>query len=394
MLHNDYTQNIPFFKGLNTKYFEEDESTGGYKAFIEMPVKEHHCPNCGHVTTFVKDYRLQTVKDLSVLGKPLTVTIRKRRYVCKYCNATFTEENPYIKRYCHFPNRLYIESLTESFRLQSFTSVAKRLGVSVTSIIRWFDKLNCPHPKLPECIAIDEFRGNAGGEKFQCNVADPVKHQVIDILPSRNTEDLCKHFLEYPYKERAEVKKIVMDLSTLFRSVAKTIFPEAKIVADKFHVIRVVTNSMENVRKRIQKEFHATKRKWFKRSRYLLLKSEYKLTDEDKIELSRMLNSSMELEKAYVLKERFYKIFRQKTRAEAKKELRDWLLLAAQLAIPEFKHCITTFTNWRTEIANIIDESVSNGFIEGSNNKIKVLKRISYGVRNFERFRNRILYLQ
>lgn len=369
MLHNDYTQNIPFFKGLNTKYFEEDESTGGYKAFIEMPVKEHHCPNCGHVTTFVKDYRLQTVKDLSVLGKPLTVTIRKRRYVCKYCNATFTEENPYIKRYCHFPNRLYIESLTESFRLQSFTSVAKRLGVSVTSIIRWFDKLNCPHPKLPECIAIDEFRGNAGGEKFQCNVADPVKHQVIDILPSRNTEDLCKHFLEYPYKERAEVKKIVMDLSTLFRSVAKTIFPEAKIVADKFHVIRVVTNSMENVRKRIQKEFHATKRKWFKRSRYLLLKSEYKLTDEDKIELSRMLNSSMELEKAYVLKERFYKIFRQKTRAEAKKELRDWLLLAAQLAIPEFKHCITTFTNWRTEIANIIDESVSNGFIEGSNNK-------------------------
>lgn len=331
MLHNNYTQNIPFFKGLNTKYFEEDESTGGYKAFIEMPVKEHHCPNCGHVTTFIKDYRLQTVKDLSVLGKPLTVTIRKRRYVCKHCNATFTEENPYIKRYCHFPNRLYIESLTESFRLQSFTSVAKRLGVSVTSIIRWFDKLNCPHPKLPECIAIDEFRGNAGG---------------------------------------------------------------AKIVADKFHVIRVVTNSLENVRKRIQKEFHATKRKWFKRSRYLLLKPEYKLTDEDKIELSRMLNSSMELEKAYVLKERFYEIFRQKTRNEAKKELRDWLLLAAQLAIPEFKHCIATFTNWRTEIANIIDESVSNGFIEGSNNKIKVLKRISYGVRNFERFRNRILYLQ
>ena len=394
MLHNNYTQNIPFFKGLNTKYFEEDESTGGYKAFIEMPVKEHHCPNCGHVTTFIKDYRLQTVKDLSVLGKPLTVTIRKRRYVCKHCNATFTEENPYIKRYCHFPNRLYIESLTESFRLQSFTSVAKRLGVSVTSIIRWFYKLNFPHPKLPECIAIDEFRGNAGGEKFQCNVAEPVKHQVIDILPSRNTEDLCKHFLEYPYKERAGVKKIVMDLSTLFRSVAKTIFPEAKIVADKFHVIRVVTNSLENVRKRIQKEFHATKRKWFKRSRYLLLKPEYKLTDEDKIELSRMLNSSMELEKAYALKERFYEIFRQKTRNEAKKELRDWLLLAAQLAIPEFKHCIATFTNWRTEIANIIDESVSNGFIEGSNNKIKVLKRISYGVRNFERFRNRILYLQ
>ena len=394
MLHDNYTQSIPFFKGVNTKYFEEDESTGSYKAFIEMPVKEHRCPHCGNSTTYIKDYRLQTVRDLVVLGKPLIVTIRKRRYICKNCNTTFTEENPYIKRYCHFPNRLYIESLTESFRLQSFTSVAKRLGVSVTSIIRWFDKLHCPHSKLPECIAIDEFRGNAGGEKFQCNVADPVKHQVIDILPSRNTEDLCKHFLEYPYKERAEVKKIVMDLSTLFRSVAKTMFPEAKIVADKFHVIRVVINSLENVRKRIQKEFHATKRKWFKRSRYLLLKPEYKLTDEDKTELARMLNSSYDLEKAYVLKERFYEVFRKQTRTEAKKELGNWLLLAADLSLPEFRHCITTFSNWKTEIANIIDERVSNGFIEGSNNKIKVLKRISYGVRNFDRFRNRILYLE
>ena len=394
MLHDNYTQSIPFFKGVITKYFEEDESTGSYKAFIEMPVNEHRCPHCGNSTTYIKDYRLQTVRDLVVLGKPLIVTIRKRRYVCQHCNATFTEENPYIKRYCHFPKRLYIESLTESFRLQSFTSVAKRLGVSVTSIIRWFDKLNCPHPKLPECIAIDEFRGNAGGEKFQCNVADPVKHQVIDILPSRNTEDLCKHFLEYPYKERAVVKKIVMDLSTLFRSVTKTMFPEAKIVADKFHVIRVVINSLENVRKRIQKEFHATKRKWFKRSRYLLLKQEYKLTDEDKTELARMLNSSYDLEKAYVLKERFYEVFRKQTRTEAKKELGNWLLLAADLSLSEFRHCITTFSNWKTEIANIIGERVSNGFIEGSNNKIKVLKRISYGVRNFDRFRNRILYLE
>ena len=185
-----------------------------------------------------------------------------------------------------------------------------------------------------------------------------------------------------------------MDLSTLFRSVAKTMFPEAKIVADKFHVIRVVINSLENVRKRIQKEFHATKRKWFKRSRYLLLKPEYKLTSEDKTELARMLNSSYNLEKAYVLKEHFYEVFRKQTRTEAKKELGNWLLLAADLSLPEFRHCITTFSNWKTEIANIIGERVSNGFIEGSNNKIKVLKRISYGVKNFDRFRNRILYLE
>ena len=75
MLHDNYTQSIPFFKGVITKYFEEDESTGSYKAFIEMPVNEHRCPHCGNSTTYIKDYRLQTVRDLVVLGKPLIVTI-------------------------------------------------------------------------------------------------------------------------------------------------------------------------------------------------------------------------------------------------------------------------------------------------------------------------------
>lgn len=394
MLQDNYTQDLPLFKGLTVKYFRENEQKEGFEAFIEMPVKEHRCPHCGHTTTYIKDYRLQTVKDLTVAGKPLIVTVRKRRYICKECNSTFTENNPYIKRYCHFLQRFYFESIKETLTLQSFTSIARKVGVSVSSIIRWFDNINYPKAELPSCIAIDEFKGNADGEKFQCNLSDPVKHKIIDILPNRDSEDLCKHFLEYTYDERAKVKKVVMDLSTLFRSVAKQLFPEAKIIADKFHVIRVVTNSLENVRKRIQKEFHDTKRKWFKRSRRLLLKQEYKLTDEDKIELNRMLNSSRELEKAWLLKEKFYEIFRKETRTEAKRELRDWLLLANQLSVPEFQHCITTFTNWSTEIANIVGENISNGFIEGSNNKIKVLKRISFGVQNFRRFRNRILSLE
>ena len=394
MLQDNYTQDLPIFKGVTVKYFRESEDNNSYEAFIEMPVKEHHCPHCGYTTTYIKDYRLQKVKDLSLAGKPLKVTISKRRYICKNCNSTFTENNPYIKRYCHFPQRFYLEVIKETFNLQSFSAIARRFGTSVTSIIRWFDNINYPKAELPSCIAIDEFKGNAGGEKFQCNLSNPVEHKIIDILPNRDSEDLYKHFLEYPYEKRAKVKKVVMDLSTLFRSVAKKIFPEAKIIADKFHVIRVVTNSLENTRKRIQKEFHEAKRKWFKRSHYLLLKKHESLTEEDIIELNRMLNSSRELEQAWVLKELFYEIFRKETRPEAKKELGNWLSLADELSIPEFQHCITTFTNWRTELANIVGETISNGFIEGSNNKIKVLKRLSFGVQNFERFRNRILNLE
>ena len=117
------------------------------------------------------------------------------------------------------------------------------------------------------------------------------------------------------------------------------------------------------------------------------------MTDENKIESNRILNSSRELEQVWVLKELFYEIFKEKERKAAKRQLRDWLLLAAELSVPEFKHCIITFTNWSTEIANIVGENVSNGIIKGSNNKIKVLKRISFGVQNFSRLRNRILSL-
>lgn len=177
MLHNNYTQLNALFKWVQTKYFVVDKATGGYKAFIEMPIKEHKCPYYGNITTYIKDYRLQTVKDLPMLAKHVTVTIKKRRYICKNCNKSFTENNPYIKKYCHLPSRFYIEAIKKSFSLQNFSSIANRLGVSVTSIIRWFDNINYPHPKLPECIAIDVFRGNAGGEKFQCNLADPVKHK-------------------------------------------------------------------------------------------------------------------------------------------------------------------------------------------------------------------------
>ena len=79
MLQDNYTQDLPLFKGVTVKYFRENEEKEGYEAFIEMPVKEHCCPHCGYTTTYIKDYRLQKVKDLSLAGKPLNVTIRKRR---------------------------------------------------------------------------------------------------------------------------------------------------------------------------------------------------------------------------------------------------------------------------------------------------------------------------
>lgn len=392
MLTCNYSRNIPLFKGFIVKNFLEN-SDGSFSAYLEMPKTDHICPHCGHSTSYIKDYRTQIVKDVQIFGQDIFIHLRKRRYLCKHCGHSFTEANPLVYRYQHFTSRFYLLAYKEFREMQPFKAVSKRFGVSVTSIIRWFDKINHPLPKLSVCFSIDEFRGNANNEKFQCNVVDPVTHKVLDILPSRNIESLCRYFLKYPLYERGQVENVVIDLSTVFRSAINLLFPNAKIIADKFHVIRLVTWSMEGVRKRIQKQFHKQRRRWFKRSKKILMAPEAKLSIEDKSVLNQMLTASHELEQAHILKERFYGIFKAKTQFEAKNELQNWFFLAEQFNLPEFKHCITTFTKWSDEITKIVEHKVSNSYTEGVNNKIKVLKRISFGVRNFNRLRNRILYL-
>ena len=392
MLTCNYSGNIPLFKDFIVKIFKEN-SDGSYSVYLEMPKKEHICPYCDHSTSYIKDYRTQIVKDTKMGNNDVFIHLRKRRYICNHCRHSFTEPNPLVHRYQHFTARFYAQIYKDFPKLLSFKTIAGSFGVSVTSIVRWFDKINYSAPKLPECFSIDEFKGNVNKEKFQCNVSDPVKHKVLDILPKRDVESLCRHFLQYSIQERSKVKNVVMDLSTTFRSAVNILFPNAKIIADKFHVIRLVILSLEAVRKRIQKKFHKERRKWFKRSRKILLTPEYKLKDDERAVLNRMLAASHELEQAYILKERFYSIFKAKNQFEAKNELLNWFFLAEEFNIDEFKHCITTFTKWSDEITAIAEHKLSNGYTEGTNNKIKVLKRISFGIRNFNRFRNRILYL-
>ena len=137
MFQNNYTENSFLFKGLILKNLKIDEITETVIAQVEMPVKEHHCPHYGNVTTYIKDYRIQKNRDLPIIDKPLIVFFRKRRYLCKICNATFTENNNYIKRYSHFPCRFYMTAIKEISMLKNCTSIAKRIHISINSIIRW-----------------------------------------------------------------------------------------------------------------------------------------------------------------------------------------------------------------------------------------------------------------
>lgn len=106
-----------------------------------------------------------------------------------------------------------------------------------------------------------------------------------------------------------------------------------------------------------------------------------------------MLYASPTLSTAHFYKELFLKILDCKDRDSAKKEMSQWIDSAIVCAIPQFEKCAKTMFNWITGILNSFSSTITNGFTEGCNNKIKVLKRNAYGYRNFKRFRNRILHM-
>ena len=138
------------------------------------------------------------------------------------------------------------------------------------------------------------------------------------------------------------------------------------MIIDKYHFIRQTTWAVESIRKRLQKTMSVSLRKYYKRSRSLIL--------------------------AHYLKEWFYRICHNTKYSEQRREFLEWISTAEQSQLPEFERCAATYRNWCREILNAFKYAhITNGPTEGFNNKIKVLKRSSYGIRNFERFRTRIL---
>ena len=355
---------------------------------IELPRKQHICPTCGAFTDRIHDYRIQTVKDLP-LARDTFLHLRKRRYRCT-CGKRFFEENPFLPRYYRVTSRLVAEIIHSFKKIVPATEIGSRFNVSAVTAMRYFNSINKKMRVLPEVISIDEFKGNSGGQKYNTIVVDPKGRKVLDILPNRFEGDLIKYFSQFPSKN--DVKYFVCDMNPHFRNVANTCFGQATVVADRYHLVRQVFWAMEKVRKHEQSRLPDRHRKYFKKSRFLLMKPIEKLTEEEMARLALMFEIAPRLADAYRIKNEFLTVFHSKSSAEGRPRLADWLLSVEVMQMPEYSDCVTAYRNWFQEILNSMDVPWSNGYIEGCNNKTKVLKRVCFGMRNFNNFRKRILF--
>ena len=361
------------------------------KFFLDTKPKSHICPVCGNSTTKIHDYRWQTIKDLPFQLKNCYLVLHKRRYVCS-CGKKFYESYEFLPRYLHRTKRLTWKIADLLRETTSLKSVAKTSNVSVTTVCRILDSIHYSCPALKEAISIDEFKGNACTGKYQCILVNPKNHSVMDILPDRTQSHLTSYFREIDRAQRLRVKYFVCDMWQPYVDLAHTFFPNAKVCIDKYHFIRQVTWAMENVRKRLQKTMTATMRKYYKRSHKLLLTRYHKLKEENKKACDLMLLYNDDLRLAHWLKERFYDLCQDTKYSRQRKDFYDWIKIAESSGLKEFEKCANTYRRWAKEILNAFKYGITNGTTEGFNNKIKVLKRTSYGIRNFERFRTRILH--
>lgn len=356
--------------------------------YLELPRRAHTCPACGATTDRIHDYRMQTIKDIP-LARDTFLHLRKRRYRCS-CGKRFFEKNTFLPRYYRVTSRLVAEIMFSFKKLVPAKEIGCRFNVSAVTAMRYFNLFNKKPTALPEVISLDEFKGNSGGQKYNSVVADPKNKTVIDILPNRYENDLVKYFSQFSNKN--QVKYFVCDMNPHFRQIAKTCFPKAVIVADKYHVVRQVYWAMERVRKNEQNKLSTRFRKYFKKSRYLLSKPIEKLTEDEMDRLSLMFEIAPRLADAYRLKNEFLTVIRSKSSVEGRQKLADWLLSVEVMQLPEFHDCTKAYHNWFNEILNSMDVPWTNGYIEGCNNKTKVLKRVCFGMRNFNNFRKRILF--
>ena len=391
MLYTDYTQKLLNLQGVLVKKVTSVHSFTMIN--IEMPVTPHACPHCGTHTSYIHDYRKQLIKDIPAFGQSVILNYRRRRYRCPHCGKCFSEQHPFVPRYHRMTSRLVAHIIDQLRSECSFTSVAKSVNLSVSTVIRVFDILSFPRPKkLPHVFAIDEFKGNTGNIKYQCIITDPASKRVLDILPDRSQQQLIDYLKQWDSKSRKRVRYFVSDMWQQYTDIASAFFKNATQIIDRYHFIRQILWASDNVRKRVQKLYGDRNRKLFKHSKRLLIKRSSKLKDYEAERINAMMYISDELRQAYYLKEAFYTVIDAQSREEAKRLMADWILSAQNSGIPEYTSCSNTLINWQTGILNSFDVPYSNGFTEGCNNKIKVIKRNAYGYRNFERFRKRILH--
>lgn len=216
---------------------------------------------------------------------------------------------------------------------------------------------------------------------------------MLDVLPDRRKESLVQWLRRPPDGiDLTALAFAATDLWAHYRAAVQEVFPQVAVVADRFHVVQNLHQVIHAVRREAQQAAADPEaRHQLKGLRYVLLKNQHNLTEADWARLDALADSHPDLARLWHLRQQLHDWYEVRTTPDqASATLAQWIADARQLGLNHLDSFCDTLLNWHTEIVNFFHERITSGFVEGMNSKIRVLKRIAFGIPNFDHFRLRI----
>lgn len=349
------------------------------------------CPRCAQKSSSVYDRREVKVHDAPIRNTQIYLVIKKRRFYCKTCRKPFTEPIAGVgkgKRNTERFNRNLLwacetfsdlSKVRKYFRCSSWTvynSLYRYLAINLKRHI------NYPWTKT---IGIDEhfFSRGKGFREFATIFVDYDNKRVREIVHGKLKATLAESLKDISGREN--VQNVVLDLSDTYKSFAKDFFPNAKIIADKFHVLRLLHPAINKRRTMITGDRRSNP------IRRLLLRSGKKLEYFEKRALYEWLEQYPELKELYHFKEAMHGLYRINGYDTATRVLTRITDRMALSKLPEIKKLRRTLMKWRQEVLNYFKNRITNARTEGFNNIAKLIQKRAFGVKSFKFYRLRYL---
>lgn len=388
-----YKQEI---KGVTHKIFE------GYLSY-----QPEYCDKCGIL--FDEDFEkhgfiTSNIKIPDVSGYKTILKLHKQRYLCKHCNKAFTLKTNIVDYGCFISKNTKWKIAKDLKEKRSEKDIAIANNVSPNTVERVMDSYYNTNKLyknyLPEVLSFDEFKSVKSADgAMSFNLCNGKTGKIIDIVENRQLNYLLKYFSYYTHQARCNVKFIIIDMYSPYISLILKLFPNARIIIDKFHLVQLISRALNktriNIMKKDKKNYNKLKRYW-----KLLLKSRDELdcshwrkftcfnelmTEFDVVNYLTEINE--ELDNTYQL----YQDLLYSIKNKDFKLLNIALNHNYNIVSDYMKTSLKTIKEYLPHIKNTFENKYNNGFIEGNNNFIKVLKRVAFGFRSFRRFKARIM---
>lgn len=401
-------ENITFDKDFCRE--ERIKGIGAKVFYATLSYTPKACYHCGCV--FDKDiikhgFKSSMIKLPSISGFNAYLKLKKQRYLCRHCQSTFTLKTNIVKENCFISNNTKLAIAVHAKEKISEKDIAKSHNVSHSTVNRiidsFYDHYKPKYNYLPKHLCFDEFKSvksAAGSMSFI--FCDSDTGDIVDIVEDRRLHVLKNYFLQFSKKARYSVKTIVIDMYSPYISLIKSVFPKAKIIIDRFHIVQLFSRALNKTRIKImnqdKKNYNKLKKYW-----KLLLKDlskinrttyHYHRSFKNQMREIDIIDYLLDLDPSLEASYELYHSIRSCIKSKDFTRL-NTLLHKKHSDISDYmKTSVKTMKRYINYVENTLRYDYNNGIIEGINNKIKVIKRIAFGYKSFLHFKNRILITQ